>query len=187
MNMAHRTNCTSLHSFGALQAAWNVLAIAALVLAPQSGCAQLAKPAAPDDNVGLYRAFYYKLDASNKPQLAHIENVRDLSGRIINTLPVGFNAPPAPDAQHAPKETTAVIDGEVVFAVYYGVEFWKPRPRIGRPKPGEGNVVATPQAVEWLSDRDIGRAIQCADTNPQDTCLFPKMCHCGAIGSCCCY
>jgi hypothetical protein len=184
MNMAHLTKCSILRSIGGWQAACMLLSLAASLLAAQAACAQQTILPPRDDAIGLYRAFYYRLDATNKPELVHIEKLRDLSGRTINALPRGFSVPAAPATP--PAEATAVIGEDVVFAVYYGIDFAKPRPRVGRPKAGEDKVVATPLGVEWLSDRDIGRAIQCADP-PGDTCQWPRMCHCGAIGGCCCY
>lgn len=180
--MTQRTR-SSLRFIDAVHWLWRLVLLAA--------CAGVALPASSqarfpsrDDGLALYRAFYYKLDASNKPMLTHIEIVRDITGRTINALPKGFAVPQPPE--RPPSETTAVIGEEAVFAIYYGIDFAKERPRIGRPKIGEDKMMAMPLAIEWLSDGDTRRVIEAAQA-PPDACQYPRMCHCGFVGTCCCY
>jgi hypothetical protein len=127
-------------------------------------------------NVTVYRAFYY--DASDN--LLHVEVVRNADGRFLQPLLSAPRkaAPPVPPTE----PSTAVLVGDKVrYAVYYGLDSSQPRAR-----PGQRDVQLRALAIENLSEADASRPIECASPGG-DACLFPRMCHCGAIGGCCCY
>ena len=127
-------------------------------------------------NVTVYRAFYY--DASDN--LLHVEVVRNADGRSLQPL---VSAPPKAAPQVPPTEPGAavLIGDKARYAVYYGLDSSQ-----ARPTPGQRDVQLKPLAIEKLSDADAGRPIACASAGGE-ACLFPKMCHCGAVGGCCCF
>jgi len=124
----------------------------------------------------VYRAFYY--DESDN--LLHIEVVSDIAGRSLTPL---FASPKQAAPKVPPQEGPAVLIGNKVrYAVYYGTT----GPNQPKFQPGDRDAPSKPVAFERLSAADAHRAIECA-TKGEDACLFPKMCHCGQIGGCCCY
>jgi len=153
----------------------------ALVTLPASAQVRFSST---DQAVGLYRAFYYMLDDNNKPKLIHIEIVPEGAKRELNWLPKNLTVP-KPPKKPVDTTATAVIGKDAVFAIYYGIDFAKPRPRVGRPLVGE-DIHEKALAIEWISEADTGRTINCAQESP-DVCAFPKACHCGFSGGCCCY
>lgn len=129
-------------------------------------------------NVTVYRAFYY--DASDN--LLHVEIVRNADGRSLQPLG-SASAGPRASPQVPPVEPGAavLIGDKARYAVYYGLDSSQ-----ARPTPGQRDVQLKPLAIEKLSDADATRPIACASPGG-DACLFPKMCHCGAVGGCCCF
>jgi hypothetical protein len=126
-------------------------------------------------NVTVYRAFYY--DASDS--LLHVEVVHNADGRFLQPLSASRKAaPPAPPME----PSSAVLIGDKArYAVYYGLDSSQ-----ARPTPGQRDVQLKPVAIENLSAADATRPIECASPGG-DACFFPKMCHCGAVGGCCCF
>jgi hypothetical protein len=127
-------------------------------------------------NVTVYRAFYY--DASDS--LLHVEVVHNADGRFLQPL---LSAPPKAAPRVPPQEPGAavLIGDKARYAVYYGLDSSQAKPR-----PGQADVQLKPLAIEKLSDADASRPIECASPGG-DTCVFPRMCHCGAVGGCCCF
>ncbi len=160
------------------------LLAASLALGALPASAQ-ARFTSANQTVGLYRAFYYMLDDNNKPKLIHIEIVPADAKRDLNWLPKNFSVP-KPPKKPIDTTATAVIGQDAVFAIYYGIDFAKPRPRVGRPLVGE-DIREKALAIEWISEVDTGRTINCANEEGPDVCAFPKACHCGFSGGCCCY
>jgi len=154
------------------------LAASAAVLALVSPGASFAQGAAVTlhQDVTAYRAFYY--DQTDK--LLHIEIVYNVGGRKLTPL---FS--PATQAPQDPPDeqgkAAVLIGANAKYAVYYGLSGNAPKPQSG-----DINVQSSPVAIEKLTDADSHRAIECASKGG-DTCSFPRMCHCGAVGSCCCY
>jgi hypothetical protein len=129
----------------------------------------------PRPSVTLYRGFYY--DATDK--LLHIEEVRNLGGRVIQPLlpsPVKAAPPMPPDTVEA-----ALAGANSAYVVYYGLDASDAIPVAG------STSTLRPLAFERLAPSDGDRPIKCA-TPGGSTCFFPKFCHCAAsTGGCCCY
>jgi hypothetical protein len=151
-----------------------ILGIALVTFGPASAAFAQAAVTLPQ-NVTVYRAFYY--DGSDN--LLHVEVVRNAAGRSLQPL---LSRPKvAPQVPPAESSAAVLIGDKVRYAVYYGLDSSQQTPRTGDDK-----VLSKPLAIELLMDADANRRIDCA-TKGEDTCLFPKMCHCQPVGGCCCY
>jgi len=160
-----------------LRSAWIALCVLAIAM-PQFASAQAVVK--PEQALTLYRAFYFAGDNS----LLHVEVVRDVAGRLIQPLPAGFQlANPLPDTPPAPTPAGAsamLVSPSASYVVYFG-----PDPAT-IPLQGAQKVPSVPLAFERLTSSNMSRPIQCA-VKGGDVCRFPMMCHCGAVGGCCCY
>jgi hypothetical protein len=143
---------------------------------PTTGFAEGAEVTLHQEAI-VYRAFYY--DQSDK--LLHVEIVNSVAGRKLTPL---FSAPTVAAPQTPPQEPSAavLIGSNATYAIYYGIG----GPNPTKPAPGATKVPSSPVAMEKLTAADSHRAIECASPGG-DVCSFPRMCHCGMVGSCCCY
>lgn len=174
--MTKPSKAAMISLIGATTRSARILGVAFIAFGAASAAFAQAQVTLPQ-NVTVYRAFYY--DASDN--LLHIEVVRNAAGRFLQPL---MSARPKAAPQAPPNESSAavLVGDKVRYAVYYGLDSSQPTP-----KPGDEKVQARPLAIERLTDMDADRRpIECA-TKGEDACLYPKMCHCGAVGGCCCY
>ncbi|HTS21887.1 MAG TPA: hypothetical protein VMN79_08760 [Casimicrobiaceae bacterium] len=149
---------------------------AALALGSAGSCLAQGAQVNLHQEATVYRAFYY----DEQDHLLHVEVVNDISGRHLTPLftPAKQAAPQSP-----PSEGPATLIGDKArYAIYYGTS----GPNQPKFQAGDRDPQSRPVAIERLSAADAHRAIECASPGG-DACLFPRMCHCGAVGSCCCY
>lgn len=165
--------------FGSLLRAASLVLCGWLVAMPALVPAQVLVK--PEPAVTATRALYFAADDS----LLHIEILRDVAGRPIQTLPPGYvlpsTLPQSAPATTPPGASAMLTSSSASYVVYVG-----PDPGVVNPQ-GQQNVKAVPLAFERLGPNSANRPIQCAPAGTQNVCRYPMMCHCGMIGSCCCY
>jgi hypothetical protein len=142
-------------------------------------CLQGLASVATAQTVGnKYQAFYY----DSLGMLLQVEEVPNSELGARKLVHINDAAPPismlTPESNPLIVGTKIPMSKFATLAVYYSYD--------GTPQPGDQNVQAKPQRVEYLGFVPSRLLLKCLPRDPSAPCLFPRRCHC-MTGSCCCY